>query len=137
MIQKNNNHLKRDEKMLFTKETSFNLAKDITAVLKASGLEEKHDIIFTQGRTRWGDNDLTMTIEAGNVQNGVVLNKDAREYNFYVKYRDNTLKPLGSEFTFQGFKYIITGMKPRSKNSLIAKRISNGSSYKLPLSAIE
>jgi hypothetical protein len=85
---------------------------------------------FSSGAATFKLNIATKT------ESGDVMTPDAEM--FKLSAYQFGLKPenLFAEFTYGGERYKLTGLKPRSRFPIIAQRLSNGKSFKLPIESV-
>ena len=117
--------------------TRKNLRELSAAMAEAlAGIEERFSVKFAVGGGRYSESEVTYKVTASAVgENGETYSREAEEFTKYAGTYG--LKPewLGEEFSSNGKKFRITGLKPsRRKYPVSAVNIASGKSYKFPAS---
>lgn len=106
-----------------------NIRQDINNALKAIG--EKYDVTILAGNASYDATlvqfKLTCTTKG---ENGEVETMEAKDFKTYAEMYGMKKEYLGKEFVHGRDKFQITGLKPRSKNCVLAKKVGTGQSYK-------
>lgn len=101
-------------------------------------LEEKHGISIDLGNIAFNDDSFRSKIEVTNVDpSGNKVDQGAIDFEKYANRYGLTADHLNKEFSFDGTRYILVGLKPRNrKYPFIVKRVSDGAAYKMSESMV-
>ena len=120
-----------------TKITSFRnqshmiepLRKEINDALKA--IADKYDITILAGNASYNDGMVQYKLACTTKgENGEVETKEAKDFKKYASMYGLKVEDLGKEFPMGRDKYKITGLKPRSRNCIIAQKVGTTQGYK-------
>ncbi len=122
--------------MSFTKQELQSFRTDFAkAVAK---LEKEYGVEIGLGNISYSAEQFTSKIKVAKTvsSNGQKTSMEEIEFGNLCARFGLTKKDYKRQINFNGKVFELTGFKPRSRNSLVATDISNGVSYKLPVSAI-
>lgn len=107
--------------------------KDVEAALEE--VAKKYGVDIKAGNIRYGDNDLNMKLEV--TRNDIDVQKV--EFLDNIKYAFTAFKPEDylAHFTINGNEYELTGFRPRTKYSVLAKRVKDGKEYGFTYDAVK
>lgn len=90
------------------------------------------------GAANFTSNNIVFKVEVAKVATGgQVLSRDAEDFKTYAPRWGLKATDLGRSFRYSGEVYTVTGAKPRSyKFPILAKRRSDGKTYKMPVDAV-
>jgi len=86
---------------------------------------------ITVGNARFDANHVTFKVEVALNKNGNVLTKDASAYQQLAESFGLPVLALFKTFERLGEEYEIVGLRPRSANPVLVKKLSNGKTYKM------
>ena len=107
--------------------------KDVEAALEE--VAKKYGVDIHAGNIRYGDNDLNLKLEV--TRNDIDVHKV--EFLDNIKYSFTAFKPEDYMATFKikNTEYQLVGFKPRTKFSVLGKRVSDGAAYAFTYDAVK
>lgn len=112
------------------------MRQEINAALKA--IADKYDVTILAGNASYNDQmvqfKLTCTTKG---ENGEVETKEAKDFKAYALMYGFQKDDLGKVFSNGPDQYKITGLKPRSRNCIIAQRVGTSQGYKFDPDAVK
>jgi hypothetical protein len=105
------------------------LRQEIDAALKAIG--EKYGISIKAGNASYNAEMVCYKLECTTMgENGEVETKEAKDFKAYAFMYGMKADDLGKTFKMGRDSFTINGLKPRSRNAVIAKKVGTTQNYK-------
>lgn len=112
------------------------LRQDINVALQS--VAEKYGISIKAGNASYNDESVQFKLVCTTMgENGQVETKEAKDFKVYASMYGLNKEDLGKEFTAGRDKFQITGLKPRSRNCIIAKKLGTSQSYKFDPESVQ
>lgn len=105
------------------------IRQEINAALQT--VATKYGITIKAGNASYNDESVQFKLVCTTMgENGEVETKEAKDFKAYAPMYGLQREDLGKEFTSGRDRFMITGLKPRSRNCIIAKKLGTTQSYK-------
>ena len=106
--------------------------KDVEDAL--SDVAEKYGVVIHAGNISYGDNDLTLKLEAKRTD--VDVEKIEFMDNIWYAFKAFKAEDYLAHFMIKGTEYELIGFRPRTKYSVLGRRIKDGKVYGFTYDAV-
>jgi len=110
------------------------LVKELRDALQEAlaSVEEEHNVKVHVGNASYSNSNATFKVEVADIVEGNVITKEVSDFKKYANLYGLIAEDLGKTVkNFNGEKYKIAGLKPRSKKyPIIMEQVGTGTSYK-------
>lgn len=112
-----------------TTTTLKTLRAEIDAALATVG--QKHGLVLHARNATFNATTATFKLEVATVtDSGLVVTKEAADFKSHAFLVGLKADQLGAEFHYSGRGWTVSGMKPRSKQSILCRR-DDGQTFKM------
>jgi len=103
------------------------------------GVAKKHGVDIRIGACSYLDSNATFKVEVATVgSSGIVRSKTRTDFERYASMFGLKKSDLGRKITYTGERFEIVGLKVKSRRfPILAKRLSDGRVYKLPIEVVK
>jgi hypothetical protein len=120
--------------VVMNRNTVKMISNDIEKAL--GDVASKWNVEIKRGNASFGSENMTLKLNVSTKRNGMVMTKEATDYNTYASMYNVTSK-LGDIINHLGEDYKVIGWKPRSsKYPVLMEKVSNGGRYKFPVALL-